>query len=65
MDFVPVQKLSYIGGFHVTSSPSCWWTVNKRSLINSLFCPPAFVHFTIVIFVFPDFMKTTYSVNFA
>ena len=21
--------------FHVTSSPPCWWTVNKRSLISS------------------------------
>ena len=26
----------HIGGFHVTSSPPCWWTVNKRSLITSL-----------------------------
>ena len=26
-----------IGGFHVTSSPPCWWTVNKRPLIGS-FC---------------------------
>ena len=25
-----------IGGFHVTSLPPCWWTVNKRSLISSL-----------------------------
>ena len=25
-----------IGGFHVTSSPPCWWTINKRSLISSL-----------------------------
>ena len=25
------------GGLHVTSSPPCWWTVNKRSLISS-FC---------------------------
>ena len=25
-----------IGGFHVMSSPPCWWTVNKRSLISSL-----------------------------
>ena len=25
-----------VGGFHVTSSPPCWWTVNKRSLISSL-----------------------------
>ena len=29
--------LSRIGGFHVTSSPQCWWTVNKRLLISS-FC---------------------------
>ena len=29
--------LHNIGGFHVTSSPPCWWTVNKRSLISS-FC---------------------------
>ena len=28
---------SCIGGFHVISSPPCWWTVNKRSLISS-FC---------------------------
>ena len=27
---------SLIGGFHVTSSPPCWWTVIKRSLISSL-----------------------------
>ena len=26
----------FIGGFHVTSSPPYWWTVNKRSLIRSL-----------------------------
>ena len=25
-----------IGGFRVTSSAPCWWTVNKRSLISSL-----------------------------
>ena len=28
--------LERIGGFRVTSSPACWWTVNKRSLISSL-----------------------------
>ena len=31
----PLRKCS-IGGFQVTSSPPCWWTVNKRSLISSL-----------------------------
>ena len=29
-------EFSPIGGFHATSSPSCWWTVNKRPLISSL-----------------------------
>ena len=47
--------------------PPCWWTVNKRSLISSLCLsttgpgPPAFVHFTIVICVSRDCMKTTYN----
>ena len=35
--FVVVVVMQAIGGFHVTSSPACWWTVNKRSLISS-FC---------------------------
>ena len=38
--WLPVYIFTYasvrIGGFHVTSSPPCWWTVNKRSLISSL-----------------------------
>ena len=34
---VVVVVMQAIGGFHVTSSPSYWWTVNKRSLISS-FC---------------------------
>ena len=33
---VNLSNLS-IGGFHVTSSPPCWWKVNKRLLISS-FC---------------------------
>ena len=32
--FIP--KGFELGGFHVTSSPSCWWTVHKISLISSL-----------------------------
>ena len=24
------EKLSNIGGFHVTSSPPCWWTVKQK-----------------------------------
>ena len=31
-----LKPLTKIGGFHVTSSPPCWWTVKKRSLISSL-----------------------------
>ena len=31
------SKIVNIGGFRVTSSPPCWWTVNKRLLISS-FC---------------------------
>ena len=34
----PFYFLVLIGGFHLTSSPSCWWTVNKRSLIYSSLC---------------------------
>ena len=30
------EWVSPIGGFHVASSPPCWWTVNKISLISSL-----------------------------
>ena len=30
------SPISTIGGFHVTSSPRCWWTVEKRSLISDL-----------------------------
>ena len=48
--------------FHVSSSPPCWWTVNKRSLIARFVCPPTFVHFTIVICVSRDCMKTTYCI---
>ena len=34
--FLSLSAPSFIGGFHVTSSPPCWWTVNKRLLISSL-----------------------------
>ena len=64
-----LQSLAYtilkiffnIGGFHVMSSPPCWWTVNKDSSLVRFVCPPAFVHFTIVICVSRDCMKTTYT----
>ena len=50
-----------IGGFHVTSSPPCQWTVTKDRSLARFVCPPAFVHFTIVICVSRDGMKTTYT----
>ena len=52
--------MSPIGGFHVTSSPPCWWTVNKKLLISSFCLSTTIVHFTIVICVSRDCMKTTY-----
>jgi len=36
-DSIDIFAPPFIGGFHVTSSPPCWWTANKRSLISS-FC---------------------------
>ena len=35
-DFEEKIEGLWIGGFHVTSSPPYWWTVNKRSLLSSL-----------------------------
>ena len=49
-----------IGGFHVTSSLLCWWTETKDRSLARFVCPPSFVHFTIVICVSRDCMKTTY-----
>ena len=49
-----------VGGFHVTSSPPCWWTVTKDRSLARFVCPPVFVHFTIVSCVSWDCMKTTY-----
>ena len=59
---VVVVVMQAIGGFHVTSSPACWWTVNKRSLISSFCLSKSIVYFTIVICVSRDCMKTTYGV---
>ena len=49
-----------IGGFHVTSSPPCWWTKTIDLSVAPFVRPPAFVHFTIVICVSRDWLKTTY-----
>ena len=49
-----------IGGFHVTSSPPCWWTKTIDLSLAPFVRPPAFVHFTIVICVSRDWLKTTY-----
>ena len=53
-----------IGGFHVTSSPPCWWTVNKRSLISLLCLSTSALLFmspeNAVVCVSRDCMKTIY-----
>ena len=46
--------ISTIGAFHVTSSPPCWWRYTKDRSLARFVCPPAFVHFTIVICVSRD-----------
>ena len=49
-----------IGGFHVTSSPPCWWTKTKHLSLASFVRPPEVVHFTIVIGVSRGWLKTSY-----
>ena len=46
-----IYVFSPIGGFHVTSSPPCWWTKTIDLSLAPFVRPPAFVHFTIVICV--------------
>ena len=54
--------LRYPGGFHVTSSPPCWWTKTKDlSLAPAFVCPPTIVHCSIVICVSRDWLLTTSS----
>ena len=50
-----------IGGFHVTSSPPCWWTKTIDLSLAPFVRPPAFVRFTTVICVSRDWLPTTYS----
>ena len=53
-----------IGGFHVMSSPPCWWTKTIDLSLAPFVRPPAFVRFTIVICVSRDWLKTTYIFRF-
>ena len=48
-------------GFHVTSSPSCWWTKTKDLSLASFVRPPEVGRFSIVIGVSRDWLKTSYS----
>ena len=50
-----------IGGFHVTSSPPCWWTKTKDLSLASFVRPPEIVHYSIVICVSRDWLQTNYS----
>ena len=43
LHYTPLVPL--IGGFHVTSSPPCWWTVNKIKCKSSPFLPRVLTHF--------------------
>ena len=40
---------SCIGGFHVRSSPPCWWTKTNDLSLAPFVRPPAIVHCSIVI----------------
>ena len=51
------------GGFHVTSSPLCWWTKTKDLSLAPFVCPPEVVHFSIVIGVSRCWLKTSYCVK--
>ena len=51
-----------IGGFHVTSSPPCWWTKPNDLIFAPFVRPPEIVHCSTVICVFRDWLQTTYEV---
>ena len=52
-----------IDGFHVTSSPPCWWTKTKDLSLASFVRPPEVVRFSIVIGVSRDWLKTSYMAS--
>ena len=54
-----LTRAATIGGLHVTSSPSCWWIKTIDLSLDIFVRPPAIVHFTIVIGVSRDWLKTT------
>ena len=46
-----------IGGFHVTSSPPCWWTETRDLSLAFFVRPTEVVHFSIVIGVSRSWLK--------
>ena len=40
---IPLHGLIRIGGFHVMSSPPCWWTETKDLSLAALVRPPVIV----------------------
>ena len=50
----------FIGGFHVTSLPPCWWKKTKDLSLASFVRPPEAVHFSIAIGVPRGWLKTSY-----
>ena len=58
-----VENLNHFpcaGGFHMTSSPPCWWMKTKDLSVASFGRPLEVVHFSIVIGVSGDWLKTSY-----
>ena len=47
-----------VGGFHVTSSPPCWWTKAKDLSLAPFVRSPAIVNCIIVISVSGDWLQT-------
>ena len=45
------------------SSRPCWWTRTIAFSLAPFARPPVFVHFTIVIYVSRDWLKTTYELR--
>ena len=54
-------RANTIDGFHVTSSPPCWWPKTKDLSLASFVRPPEVVRFSIVIGVSRDWLKTSYT----
>ena len=48
-----------MGGFHMRSSPPCWWTKTKDRSLVPFVRPPTILHYGIVNCVSRDWLQTT------